>query len=167
MVSDVISGLGWDCTDLRLGWGVEHLTLPINPTKKVMQIWSASLHWSHFANSCELRKRSLISLSLGLFCLFHHILDLSPLFPRCSSFMSTSCVLCNTFHFNWHHFRVSLSSKFSPLSCFFFLPTLVVLFFAPSLWHKEKVISKWNFQKIYTNPEFSFFTLKFKIGSYF
>ena len=165
MVSDVISGLGWDCTDLRLGWGVEHLTLPINPTKKVMQIWSASLHWSHFANSCELRKRSLISPSLGFVCFFTIFWIFPPFSPDAAALCQQAVFLCNTFHFNWHHFRLSLSSKFSPLSRFFFLPKLVVLFFPPSLWHKKTV--KVNCQKIYTNPEFSFFTLKFKIGSYF
>ena len=39
----------------------------------------------------------------------------------CSSFMLTSCVLCNTFHFNWHHFRIPLSAKFFPFFYAFFL----------------------------------------------
>ena len=40
-----------------------------------------------------------------------------PSFHRfCSSFMLTSCVLCNTSHFNWHHFRIPLPVKFFPFS---------------------------------------------------
>ena len=122
MVSDVISGLGWDCTDLRLGWGVEHLTLPINPTKKMRQIWSASLHWSHFANSCELRKRSLISPSLGFVCFFTIFWIFPPFSPdeaalcQQAVFCATSLTLIDItsashFHQNFLLFLVSFSCQ--------------------------------------------------------
>ena len=68
--------------------------------------------------------------SIWLFCFF-------PSFHRfCSSFMLTSCVLCNTSHFNWHHFRIPISAKFFP---FFFLGKILF-----DVTIKLKITLKWS-----------------------
>ena len=58
----------------------------------------------------------------------------------CSSFMLTSCVLCNTSHFNWHHFRIPIPARF--LTFFYaFLAKIIKLF---NVTIQLKITLKWS-----------------------